>query len=127
MPDCPPIPAFTRRCTRSDLTTQKVLWSSARRPWPEAFRDHPELRDALEEEVRAHGRVRRQFVFSYADRDPVELFLAAMAWGLGESRVWPAQRQMLTSGLPRSEPKLAEIIRVTRQEGACAGSARCGR
>jgi len=48
------------------------MWSSARRPWPEALRDQPELRDALEEEVRAHGRVRREFVFGYADRDPVE-------------------------------------------------------
>lgn len=27
------------------------MWSSARNPWPEAFRDHPELRDALEDEV----------------------------------------------------------------------------
>lgn len=80
MPDCPPIPAFIRRCTQADLATQKVKWSSLRRPWPEAFRDHPELRDALVEEVRAHGRVRRQFVFGCADRDPVELFLAAMAW-----------------------------------------------
>lgn len=121
MPDCPPIPAFIRRCTRADLTAQKVMWSSARMPWPEAFRDHPELRDALEEEVGAHGRVRREFVFGYADRGPVELFLAAMAWGLGQSRVWPSQRKMLTSGLPRLEPKVAEIIRVTRQQGACAG------
>jgi len=121
MPDCPPVPAFIRRRKQADLTAQKVIWSSARMPWPEVFRDHPELRDALEEEVAAYGRVRREFVFGYADRRPVELFLATMAWGLGQSRLWPSQRRMLTSALPGSEPRLAEIIRVTRRRGACAG------
>jgi len=80
MLDCPPIPAFIRRCTQADLITQNVIWSSATGPWPEVFRDHSDLRGALEAEIRAHGHVRRECVFGYADGDPLELFLAAMAW-----------------------------------------------
>lgn len=106
----PPLPAFVRGCTQADIADQRIKWSWAKEPWPEAFRDHADLRAELEGEVRDHGGIRREFVFDHADGDPAELFLLAMAWGFGLTTVhWPSQRRMLTAEFPRS--KLAEIIR----------------
>ncbi len=73
----------------------------------------------LEAEVGEHGRLRREFVFGFMDSDPVELFLAAMAWGFGPRVRWSQQRKMLTSEIPRA--KVMEIIRRTRADRACEG------
>lgn len=116
----PPLPAFVRRCTQADVANQRIPWSWAKEPWPQAFRDHAQLAAELEAEVRDHCGIRREFVFSHADGDPGGLFLLAMAWGFGLSTVhWPSQRTMLTAELPRL--KLAEIIRCTREHGAGQG------
>jgi hypothetical protein len=116
----PPLPAFVRSCTQADVANQRIRWSWAKEPWPEAFRDHADLRAKLEGEVRDHRGIRREFVFDHADRDPAELFLLAMAWGFGLTTVhWPSQRRMLTAEFPR--PKLAEIIRRTREGSAGEG------
>jgi|GEM_PF-3414668 hypothetical protein len=122
MPDSsyPPLPAFVRKYTEADVAAQKIPWSGTKEPWPEVFRDHPLLREKLAAEVREHGGIRREFVFEYADHDPVDLFLLAMAWGFGQSTVhWPVQRTMLTTEIPRA--KLTEIIRRTRDGGAGDG------
>lgn len=75
---------------------------------------------SLEEEVREHCGIRREFVFERADDDPVVLFLAAMAWGFGSRVRRPAQRQMLGAAAAEGS-RLAEVVQVTRAEGACAG------
>ena len=99
MPDYPPLPAFVRSCTQTDVANQRIKWSGDKEPWPEAFRHHADLRVELEQEIREHGGLSREFVFSHTDGDPVRLFLIAMAWGFGRTTVrWPYQRRMLTAG-----------------------------
>ena len=116
----PSLPAFIRTYTQADVAAQKIPWSGTKEPWPEAFRGHADLREKLAAEVHEYEGIRREFVFEYADRDPVELFLLAMAWGFGQRTVhWPAQRRMLTTEMPRA--KLAEIVRRTREDGAGEG------
>lgn len=116
----PPLPDFVRRYTTDDVAAHRVRWSADREPWQEAFREHAVLREKLEDEIRAHCGIRREFIFGHADGDPAELFLLAMAWGFGPTKVhWPAQLRMLTGELPRQ--RLAEIIRRTRDDGAGDG------
>ena len=116
----PPLPAFARSYTQADIADQRIQWSWAKEPWPQAFRDHADLAAKLEAEVRDHCGIRREFVFDHAAGDPAELFLLAMAWGFGPTAVhWPSQRKMLTAELPGV--KLAEIIRRTRNRGAGEG------
>jgi hypothetical protein len=118
----PPLPEFVRSCTQASVTGQKIRWSCAKDPWPQAFRGHADLCGELEGEVRDHGGIRREFVFDHANGDPARLFLLAMAWGFGLTTVhWPAQRTMLTTDISKSKPKLAEIIRRTREGGAGEG------
>ncbi len=114
------MPEFVRACHPSDVAGQRIDWSSAKPPWPDALSGHDELRDALESEVHNFGGIRREFVFGCADRTPIEIFLAAMAWGLGTTNVrWPRQAAMLRA--EGNEPKLAEIIRQVRENGAGDG------
>jgi Putative 8-oxoguanine DNA glycosylase OGG-like protein len=118
--DYPPLPAFVRTYTQADVAGQRIKWSSSKDPWPEAFRHHADLRNKLEDEICEHGGIRREFVFSHADGDPVRLFLVVMAWGFGGTTVrWPQQRRMLTAD--SLGPQLAEIISCTRASGAGAG------
>jgi hypothetical protein len=116
----PSLPVFVRDYAQADVADQRVRWSRAKEPWPQAFHDHPHLGAELEAEVRDHSGIRREFVFAHAGCGPAELFLLAMAWGFGLATVhWPGQRKMLTGELPG--PKLAEIIRRTRECGAGEG------
>ena len=116
----PPMPDFVRACHSSDVAGQRIDWSPDKDPWPDALRGHHELRDALVSEVRDHDGIRREFVFGCADRKPVDLFLAAMAFGFGATNVrWPRQARMLVS--QENGPKLAEIIREVRENGAGEG------
>jgi hypothetical protein len=117
----PAVPDFVRACSQADVDDQEVIWSW-KDPWPAAFGNHPRLRDELDAEVSKHGRIRREFVFGHAGRDPAELILLVMAWGFGRTTVrWPGQRRLLTQELPGSKAKVAEIIRRTREDGASEG------
>ena len=116
----PMLPGFVRQCRPGDLADQKVQWSDERAPWPEAPKDHPDLREALKAEVDEHGGIRREFVFTYADGDPMELFLAAMAWGFGPTNVrWPLQVAMLAQS--DNGEKLSRIVGRLRADGAAEG------
>jgi hypothetical protein len=112
------LPRFIRNYSSEDVAAQPAYWSVSRL-WREALRDHAYLLSLLDAEVRQQGRLRREFVFGFAEREPVELFLAVMAWGFGARVRWPYQRKMLTSRTPRD--KVIEIIRRTRADGAGAG------
>lgn len=115
-----PTPDFVRAYHPGDVAGQRIGWSADKDPWPAALRGHGDLRDALVSEVRRYGGIRREFVFGCADRRPVELFLAAMAWGFGTTNVrWPRQAAMLTR--EGNEPKVAEIIRQLLEGGAGEG------
>lgn len=80
----------------------------------------PAVLAALETETEGHdGNIRREFVHSYAGRDPVELFHVAMAWGFGRTSVrWPPQHLILKNP-PRAA--ISGIVEAVRSEGAEAG------
>lgn len=102
------------------MANQAIKWSPLRQPWPDALRNHARLRADLEREVAEHDGIRREFVFGQAECDPIELFLAAMAWGFGTTNVrWPRQALMLIRVDDRA--KLTEILRTVRQKGAAEG------
>lgn len=114
------IPDFVLAKHPSNVAEQRISWSSETHPWPQALAGYDSLRTALEDEVRGHGGIRREFVFGYAAQDPSELFLAAMAWGFGPRNVrWPRQGEMLVRRA--DQPKLARIICSVREHGAGEG------
>jgi hypothetical protein len=81
----------------SDLIEKKGIdWVMQEQPvgwqadaWKGYWKSHPvpcsHVLGELESEVREHGKIRRKFIFdTYRDRTPTELFIAVMAWGLGD-------------------------------------------
>lgn len=80
---------------------------------------HPQVLDELQEEYTAHGTIRRSFVFKYQDRSSAELFIAAMAWGLGPDNRGPAK---VGGILDRSDAAAAieAVVNIVREEGAAA-------
>lgn len=114
------MPEFIRLCHPSDVSGQKIPWGRDHGPWPDALSGRSAVLAALEQEVREHGGIRREFVFSQADREADEFFLVAMARGFGTTRVrWPMQAAMLTRRDHRD--RLLAIIEQVRTDGAGAG------
>jgi len=120
------LPAVLLGYSRADVTAQRVRW----RPtafWRAALQGHQALFDALVEEVAEHCGIRRSFVHGLALGDPVELFLAMMAWGLGsEGHVFPSQRLMLVgpaaaASNPVAAANLKKIVADTQKNGASSG------
>lgn len=112
------VPPEIQGYSTRDVDQQRVHWS-ATRLWERALAEHEGLRERLEGEVSAHGGIRRSFVHQLADGDPVELFLAAMAWGFGIRHPRNYQVSMLEP--PHDSTKLATIVRTTRENGPAAG------
>ncbi len=119
--------AFTRL-----ITTTSIDWVMEQQPadwrlepWQRQWRmnpplPHPQVLDGLQEEYGRHQRIRRSFVFSYQHRSPFELFIAAMAWGLGTDNRGPARvRTILTQ--PNAAKAIEAVVNTVRQDGAAAG------
>jgi hypothetical protein len=116
----PSLPDFVRCCHPDDVAAQRIPWSGESAPWPDALRCHPILRSGLEREVAENGGIRREFVFGHSDGDPAKLFLVAMAWGFGATKVrWPRQTEMLIR--QGNTKKLSAIMQRLRLEGAGEG------
>jgi hypothetical protein len=113
------IPLYLLKVTQEDLAGQVARWRPTRQ-WSGWLAGYPAVLEALKDEASAHGdSIRREFVHSYADRDAVELFYVAMAWGFGATNVrWPGQ-QALLSDPPRA--KIEGIVETVRAGGAEAG------
>lgn len=112
-----PVPQLVRDFRQSDVDSQHIAW----RPtpfWCRVLRDHPALLADLRAELRLNGTIRRGFV---KDReDPIELFLAMMAWG----GAWhSAHVALLDIGIrsPEMKTRIAKIIDITREKGAGEG------
>ena len=88
--------------------------------WAPLLEAHPELRADLGAEVEANDGIRRSFVHKRAASDPVELFLAAMAWGFGPKTYGPARVTKMMAN-PGFEANLAAIVEDTRARGAAGG------
>lgn len=63
---------------------------------------NPAMLQALEREMAIHKLIRRRFVFGYADGNPIDLLIGAMAWGYGTDnrRGSKNARATLTAGDP---------------------------
>ena len=116
------------------ITTTSIDWGLPQQaadgrlePWPRQWRMNPPLPhshvlDGLQEEYRRHQRIRRSFVFSYQHRSPLELFIAAMASGLGTDNRGPAKvRTILTQ--PNAAKAIEAVVSTVRQDGALATGA----
>src|SRR2546430_2070753 len=85
----PALPDFVRPFTVARVAAQRVPWHPA--SWQQVFAGHPQLFEALTAHVNEAGGISRDFVHDRADGDPIELFLAAMAWGWGTVGYGPAR------------------------------------
>ncbi len=119
-----PFPAALLGFSRSDVQHQQNAW----RPtpfWRSVLGGHPALLDALVDEMIEHHTIRRVFVHERAQGNPVELFLAAMAWGFGTNEPrFPVQRNMLCgpgAAAAVHGAKIASIVQTTQNQGAGSG------
>lgn len=117
----------------SDLIEWKSIeWVMQEQPvgwqpdaWKAYWQNHllpcPHVLDELESEIREHGKIRRKFIFdTYRDRTPTELFIAVMAWGLGDDNRGAARAgRVLSQG--KAETVIKAVVDETRQGGARAG------
>jgi len=112
-----PVPEFVRAFHRCDVDSQREPW----RPTPfrcKVLREHPDLLAALQDEVHRNNGITRSFVKSR--QDPIELFLAMMAWG----GAWhSAHVTLLDTGIQAAETRarIEEIVSTVREQGAGEG------
>jgi len=87
------------------MESQPAKWNPT--PWRTEWTMNPPLPrpimlQALEREMTVHKLIRRRFVFGYADGNPIDLLIGAMAWGYGTDnrRGSKNARAALTGGDP---------------------------
>ncbi|MGH9121576.1 MAG: hypothetical protein ACRDYC_06470 [Acidimicrobiales bacterium] len=103
---------------RAHLEAQRVPWTP--QPWAVVFSTRPVAYRLLRDHAEATGGIARAFLHSLADGDPVELFLATMAWGFGNTGYGPSRvAKMLAT--PDVEQKIARIVEVVQVQGAGLG------
>jgi hypothetical protein len=92
--------------------------------WVGALAGFPALLANLSNEVINYGGIRRVFVHELALGDPVELFLATMAWGFGTREPWrESQRKLPWTPVAQvaAASDLGAIVTQTQVNGAGAG------
>jgi hypothetical protein len=114
----PPLPDFVRDCTTEKVTEQRVRWEPD--PWRQVFVGHAELFEALTSHAAEATGIARDFVHTRAGGDPIELFLAAMAWGWGSVGYGPTRVKAVLSQ-PGAMNRLAAIVDTVRNRGAGEG------
>lgn len=118
--EVPPLPEWVSLCHPADVRSQRIPWRPDRKPWPDVLRGRGALLAELKREVREHGGISREFVFSHADAEVDEFFLVVMVWGFGTTNIrWPRQTAMLSRY--DHNDKLLAIIERARTDGASAG------
>ncbi len=113
------LPPYLLTVTKQDLALQAAKWNATAR-WSSWLAGYPTVFQALRDEAHDHGGcIGREFVHSYASRDPVEFFYVIMAWGFGTTNVrWPGHQAIL-SAPPRESIK--GIVHEVQTAGAGAG------
>jgi hypothetical protein len=81
---------------------------------------HPHVVDELQKEYATHQTIRRSFVFTYQYRSPVELFIAAMAWGSGTGGRGLFRVRTILAQANAAEV-IEAIVNAVRQDGTAAG------
>ena len=108
---------------RHSVANQRVTWKPS--PfWAGVFARRPALLNKLTNEVVEHGGIRRAFVHGLAFDDPVDLFLATMAWGFGVKKPWHKSQQALpltSAAQAAAAADLGAIVNQTQLSGAGAG------
>jgi hypothetical protein len=112
------LPALLLDFGRADVAAQRVPWSS--QSWAGVLGQYRRLAAALTQEVEQYGGIRRAFVHALAEADPVELFLATMAWGFGPTPYGPARvNEMMTTA--SFATRVGQIVVEAQTAGAAAG------
>lgn len=124
MAESPPVPVpvalnYAAAAWRRDPTPQSAFpWS--RRSWGAYFPSHGELLESLPDRID-----RRAATEQARDADKPEsaigAFIVAMIWGYGTVGYGPWRTQRILEANEDVAPRLAEVTRVARQEGALAG------
>jgi hypothetical protein len=113
---------ITDTSTERVMEHQPVRWRYA--AWQKHWQQHqlpqPHVLDELQKEYTAHDTIPRSFVFSYQRRDPVELFIAVMAWGLGLDNRGPVRAGNILN-VPNAAETIKAVVDSVRQGGAAAG------
>jgi hypothetical protein len=112
------LPALLLDFGRADVAAQRVPWLSP--SWAGVLGEYRRLATALTQEVEQYGGIRRAFVHALAEADPVELFLAAMAWGFGPTPYGPARVNKMMA-TPSFATKVGRIVVEAQTAGAAAG------
>lgn len=82
---------------------------------------HPHVLNELASEVQKHEKIRRRFIFdTYRDRTPTELFIAVMAWGLGDDNRGAAKAGKILRQ-DNAETVIKAVVDATRRGGAASG------
>lgn len=104
------------------LRQQPVKWQPAawKREWSRHNLPHAHVLDELENEVAAHGTIRRTFIFSYHNRAPLELLTAVLAWGYGTTGYGPARARSIVKQ-PGAAAVISSVVATARKHGAAAG------
>jgi hypothetical protein len=114
----PPIPDYVLKCSNADVEKQCIPWNPS--AWQTVFAGHETLYGALTEHVDLEGGIKRSFIHKMAPGDPLDLFLATMAWGSSPRGYGPARTQAILGQRGAAE-KLATIVSITREHGALDG------
>lgn len=75
------MPDHVRAATNDDVEAQRVHWRPER--WREVFAGYGPLYQRLRDHIAKENGIARYFVHGLAAAEPMELFLASMAWGWG--------------------------------------------
>ena len=112
-------PDLIRKFTMDDLHSQIVPfdWNSQ---WEPSLQERRSLALMLGRELRAHGGISRNFVKSFAERDPIDLYLVALMFGYGDFNIrWPLQVQSISP--PFEQDRITKIITTVQTNGSEAG------
>lgn len=85
-----------RGYSKADVDHQLVPLSTV--AWASVLGSFPLIAADLADEVASHAGIRRSFVHERAAGNPVDLFLAAMAWGFGPTAYGPARVAKMMAG-----------------------------
>lgn len=111
-------PNYLLSITQEDVDAHHIPWEFTAE-WNTWMTGHSKLRGEFESELGKHNQcVSRAFVHTLASGDPVDLFIATMAFGYGRHEP-RAQHRALLDAPPREA--ISEIVKAVRTFGAGAG------
>ena len=88
--------------------------------WGATFAGHEAAHADLTAHSQEAGGIARSFIHARSQRDPVDVFLMAMAWGYRPKDYGPTRTRAVLDQ-DGAEEKIAAIVEATRSDGAEAG------